>query len=149
MSTAGLPDDQHDFGMAKGHSPVADKVVCIDFDGTLVPWGPLMGEKDLLPGAADALMAFQEAGYRVVVWTSRVSKVWAHSVVGWNAIKVVAFTEKQRRYIVETLRRGAPDFQIGDIISEKIPAQLYIDDKAVGFRGDWEDTFAEAIRIMG
>ena len=63
--------------------------------------------------------------------------------------EVVAFTEKQRRYIVETLRRGAPDFQIGDIISEKIPAQLYIDDKAVGFRGDWEDTFAEAIRIMG
>jgi len=139
MLVSGLPGEQHDYGMANGHSPVADKVVCIDFDATLVPWGPLMGDKELLPGAAEALLGFQKAGYKVVIWTSRMSQQWAISVVGNDYDLVAEFLADQRRYVTDTILRGAPTFVMGEMTSEKVAAELYIDDKAVHFNGDWRE----------
>lgn len=134
---AGLPEDQHDYGMAKGHSPVAEKVAAIDFDGTIVPWGPLMGDKEPIPGARETIDAWRRAGYTIVIFTSRLSRTWAKSVVGNNGWEQSRFLDEQHDYVARTLRKAGIEFSY--ITSEKIPCEFYVDDKAVGFRGDWQN----------
>src|SRR5688572_15778916 len=70
-------EEQTEYGMKAGHAPVARKVVCVDFDGTLFPWGKLLDPNTKPePGAAEAVRAFAEAGWTVVVFTSRMSRTW-------------------------------------------------------------------------
>lgn len=127
----GLPADQHEYGMEKGHSPAAEKVVCVDFDGTIVPWGPLMGEKEALPGAVEGMKALKEAGYRIVIFTSRLSRTWAeHVLKSKNKYVIERFLSVQRAYVVDTLRKN--DIPFNDVTAEKVPAEAYFDDKAWG-----------------
>lgn len=133
----GLPADQHDYGMARGHSPVAEKVAAIDFDGTLVPWGPLMGDKDPEPEAKEAIDALIAAGYTIVIFTSRLSRTWARSVVGPDPFAIVDFLNKQERYVREQLDRAG--IRYSHITAEKVPAEFYIDDKAWRYEpGEWK-----------
>lgn len=127
---------QHEFGMAYGHSPVAHRVVCVDFDGTIVKWGPLMqkharGNK----GAAKAIRAFKKAGYTVVIFTSRLSPTW-HESSGEDM-------QTQANYVYETLKNLNIPYDY--MTAEKIPAQFYIDDKAIEFKGDNWDEIAERV----
>lgn len=118
--------DQHDYGMKMGHSPVAEQVVCVDFDATLFPWGPLMNkDAQPLPGAAEAVNAFADNGWRVVIFTSRMSPSW------------LTFAHEdeytQRAYVAYMLNKYSIPFH--EITAEKVPAQAYIDDKAIEFNG--------------
>lgn len=113
----------------KGFPPVAEKVICIDFDGTIVPWGqPSMGPKDPFPGVADAIRRFKRDGWEIVIFTSRLSERWARSVVGPNLWDVRHFLEKQYIYLSELLLDNGIPFDL--ITAEKVPAQHYVDDKA-------------------
>lgn len=142
----GLPADQHDYGMSRGHSPVAEKVAAIDFDGTIVPWGPLMGDKDPEPGAVEALRAIKAAGYRIVIFTSRLSKRWARSVVGDEPWRVTVFLNEQEEYVRSTLTRH--DIPFDEITAEKVPAEFYIDDKAFRYEsGDWRTVHRTALSV--
>lgn len=135
---SGLPADQHNFGTDHGYSPVAHRVALVDFDSTMVPWGPLMEPKDLTPGTAEAIARLQDSGYRIVVFTSRMSRKWAASVVGCHCPKKVEpFIAKQREFVLDTLRRGGIE-GVTEVSAEKVPAEFYIDDKAYRFEGDWE-----------
>lgn len=117
----------HDFGMKMGHAPIADKVVCVDFDATMFPWGPLIDhEAKPLPGAKEAIRAFNDAGWTVVIFTSRMSQTWLDDA-----------GEDQRThidYITGLCARNGIPFDY--ITGEKVPAQAYIDDKAIEFTGD-------------
>jgi hypothetical protein len=130
----GQSEELHQYGMANGIPPIAAKLVLIDFDGTIVPWGPLMGDKDPTPGAVEAISALREAGFRIGIFTSRLSKTWARSVVGSGAA-VAKFLVEQEQYVrVQLDRHGIPfDF----ITAEKMPAEVYFDDKAVGVNEDF------------
>lgn len=142
----GLPADQHDYGMSRGHSPVAEKVAAIDFDGTIVPWGPLMGDKDPEPGAVEALRAIKAAGYHIVIFTSRLSKRWARSVVGDEPWRVTVFLNEQEEYVRSTLTRH--DIPFDEITAEKVPAEFYIDDKAFRYEsGDWRTVHRTALSV--
>ncbi len=128
--------DQHEFGMAYGHSPVAHRVVCVDFDGTIVKWGPLMQKhKRGIPGAVKAVRAFKKAGYTVVIFTSRLSPSW-HEASGENM-------KEQADYVFDTLTRLGVPFDY--VTAEKVPAQFYIDDKAIEFTGDNWTEIAERV----
>jgi hydroxymethylpyrimidine pyrophosphatase-like HAD family hydrolase len=49
---------------------MSNKVLCIDFDGTLVEHAfPLIGEP--MPGAFEVLKELKAAGYRLILWTCR------------------------------------------------------------------------------
>lgn len=138
VTDLGQSKELHDYGMKNGHPPIAAKLVMIDFDGTLVPWGPLMGDKDAEPGAVEAMWAFAKAGYRIGIFTSRMSETWACSVTGKGPMhyETLKFLQDQRDYVVRQLdRHGVPyDF----ITAEKRPAEAYIDDKAYRYEpGDW------------
>ena len=123
-------EEQMKFGLEHGHSPVADKVVCIDFDNTIIPWKVIdYHHKKALPGAAKAIRAFKKAGYIVVIFTSRLSPTWHHSA-GENS-------KQQADYVVETLNRLNIEYDF--ITAEKVPAEYYIDDKAIEFRNNWNE----------
>lgn len=132
---SGLPEDQHDYGMAKGHSPVADKVVCVDFDGVIRPWGPLMEDTPPFEGASETLQLLNEAGYKIVIFTSRLSETWLISAFGFKNTKEKYL--EQLEYLSSYLDKyNIPRW---DITCEKIPAIAYIDDRAIEFRDNWSD----------
>ena len=111
----------------RGHPPEASRVICVDFDGVLYPFGMLMDSPDPIPGAFRALRRLKRAGYRIVILTSRLSARWL-TQSGHDA-------EEQRAYIEGLLRRDGIPFDV--ITSEKVPAEFYVDDRAIRFTGDW------------
>jgi hypothetical protein len=125
--------ESRDFGLANGHSPMADKVVCIDFDGTIYPFGELFSRAAPLPGAAHVIRNLASEGWHIVIFTSRLSEKWlTHEGEDW---------ESQLQYIVTMLDRDGIPFH--DVVGEKVPAEYYVDDKAVEFRGVWADVYRQ------
>lgn len=106
-----------------GHPPIADKVALIDFDGTLYPFGYLFDFPDPIPGAVEFMQALARQGYKIVIFTSRLSPTWLASVNQEPSEHVA--------YISTILKRDGIPFD--RITSEKIPAEFYLDDKAIGF----------------
>ena len=118
------------FAKSNGHPPVADGVVCVDFDGTIAPWGSLFGYPKPLPSAVEFIDWLKEKGYTVVIFTSRLSSVW-HAAEGRSPAKGIF---EQVDYLQEYCRRY--NINVDSATAEKIPAIAYIDDKAVEFL-DW------------
>lgn len=95
-------------------------VIAIDFDGTLV------NGKVALPGAREAINILREKGHQIIIFSCN-GKDWIERVMRDNDM----------RY---------------DYISEgthKPVAHVYIDDRGIGFRGDWEATLKEVEQIAG
>jgi hypothetical protein len=114
-----------------GHPPVADGVVCVDFDGTIAPFGDLFGFPPPLPGARDFLLGLKARGFEVIIFTSRLSTVW-HAHEGRDPAQGIF---AQVAYLTEYFNRY--DLPSDGVTAEKIPAIAYIDDKAIEFTS-WE-----------
>jgi len=112
------------------HSPIAHKVVCVDFDATLFAWGEIDELTSLMPGAVEVVNALKDEGWRIVIFTSRLSPTWLKAAYGddWN-YELMA----QKSFITHRLTLAGIPFD--DITCEKIPAVAYIDDKAIEFTG--------------
>lgn len=130
---------QKKYGMANGHSPMAKNVVCIDFDATIFPWGPLMNwDAEPLPGAVEAIKAISASGKRIAIFTSRMSPRWLE--YSGNTM------EEQYDYIFKMCDKWGIPFQ--EIIGEKIPTIAYIDDKAIEFTGsNWAEIQARVVAL--
>lgn len=122
--------------MEKKHPDIADQVICVDFDGTLYPWGYMFAGPPPLPGAVRAVKALKDAGYKIIIFTSRLSKRWLE-VEGGDRYN-------HMWYIEELLRRDGIPYD--EITEEKIPAEHYIDDKAHRFEGNWEEITSKILR---
>jgi len=121
-----MNDEQ--FGLEHGYAPVAHRVVCVDFDSTLYPWRPVYEQPDPLPGAVEAMQRLKRAGYRIVIFTSRLSPTWLDST------KYTA--SDQLDHIEGVLKRDGIPFD--EITAEKVPAEFYIDDRSLRFSpGEW------------
>lgn len=105
---------------ASGH-----KVVCVDYDGTLVPWAGLMEDRGLILGAGQALDRLSDAGYEIVIFTSRLSRSWLMSLPGDFESNLVAQVDHVTK-VLDTY-----NVRWDRLTSEKIPAMLYFDDRAV------------------
>ena len=103
------------------HPPIANKTVCIDFDGTIVPWGPLMAPKAPFPGVAEAIRDLHNRGSRIVIFTSRLSQVWLDDE-GHDPLV-------QQAYVVDTLLAYEIPYDL--VTADKVPAEAYFDDKAI------------------
>jgi len=110
--------------------PSAARRVCIDFDGTILSWGGLYEKRPPFPGVSEAIRALKDAGYEIVILTSRLSRTWCvaetETNVGETALQ---FAYHNRQFVEETLREN--DIPYDRITSEKVPAAIYFDDKAV------------------
>lgn len=113
--------------LKNGHPPAADGVICVDFDGTIAPFGDLFGFPPPLPGAKEFLLMLREQGYTIVIFTSRLSTVW-HAAEGRVPAQGIF---DQVTYLQEYFDRyGLP---ADNVTAEKVPAMAYIDDKAIEF----------------
>ena len=116
-------------------APSARRVICVDFDLTLVAWGALDVVPEPLPDAVAAVRALQALGFEIVILTSRLSPTWWADHCAGGEMDPLMFGGVQH-FIVERalIRMGLPGLRV---TSEKVPALAYIDDRAVTFRGDW------------
>ena len=119
-----------DEAIRRGYPPQAHRVICVDWDGTVVRWGSLEDENpDLLPGAIEALRKLVAHDYRLVVFTSRMSPQWLDAS-GHSATVM-------RSRIAAVLDRHAIPFL--DITAEKVPAEAYVDDRAIRYHDNWPE----------
>jgi hypothetical protein len=105
--------------------PVVDErpIVCVDLNGVLDSYSGWKDGKHFDPprdGAGAFLDALRARGYRVVVHTTR----WRDDVDSW-------------------LRDYGLRDKVDDITNEKVPAHVFIDDRALTFQGDFARTLAE------
>lgn len=109
-----------------GHPPIANRTICIDFDGTIVPWGKLMAPKHPFPGVGPAIRALKAEGYTIVIFTSRLSMTWL--------VDEDHDPDEQYAYVAGILERNSIPYD--RITSEKVPAEAYFDDKAITVSAD-------------
>jgi uncharacterized protein with von Willebrand factor type A (vWA) domain len=111
--------------MSRNPSPPADErlIACVDLNGVLDQYRGWQGEEHWdapREGAADFLRALRARGYRVVVHTTR----WRDDAERW-------LREHQLFELVD------------EVTDRKVAAHVFIDDRAVCFRGDYDATLAE------
>lgn len=97
---------------------MASRTVCVDFDGVLNLYAGWRGPQDWpaeRPGAREFLEALADAGFTVVVFSTRESgEIW------------------------DWLQSNDLHQHVGDVTSTKEPAICYIDDRAVLFEGSFD-----------
>lgn len=97
-------------------------VICVDFDGVLNTYTGYRGDDELFepkPGAEDFLRVLNQKG-TVVIHTARDSQ----KVKKW-------------------LKQYHLDRYIHSVTKEKVPAIVYIDDRAIQFKGCFVETLQE------
>lgn len=113
-------------GVAEGF----ERRLCIDFDATLFPWGPLFNwESEPLPGAVEAMRALADAGYSLYIFSSRMSQEWLDNVGHTR--------EEHEGYMRFLLKKWGIPYD--GIAYDKVPAHAYVDDRAIEFRGNWSE----------
>lgn len=99
--------------------------VCVDLDGVLNLFDEWKGSEyfhPIRPGAVEFLRKLNEAGYRVVVFTVRYSR-WVETWLNENGLSQ----------------------HVEQVTDRKPPAHVYLDDRAVCFRGDFNEAFRQII----
>src|SRR5205085_3869517 len=98
----------------------APRIACVDFNGVLDAYTGWRGAEHFDPprrGAREFLAALRGRGFRVVIFTTRFDRdVWH-----WA-------------------RSHALDQLIDDVTDRKPAAHVFVDDRAVCFRGDFDAT---------
>jgi hypothetical protein len=116
------------YAQAKGHPPSADMTVCVDFDGTICPWGPLMEDRPPFRGVRKALKRLRAAGYRIVILTSRLSREWHADEAARRGVDADDFGAEQFEFLASYMIRWGLPWDC--ITAEKVPALVYFDDRA-------------------
>jgi len=113
-------------------------LVCVDVDGTIFKRAefPYVGE--LMEGAREALSELRRRGYKIVIWSGRNS-----SLVNTPLLRSISLNLVKVALDVNGVEYDAIDY--GE--AGKIPCEIYIDDRAIGFRGDWRAVLEEVERL--
>lgn len=108
------------------------KTICIDIDGTLVHYEEWQGEKhfgEIIDGSTKAMHELHERGWFIIIYTTRSCKDVLSKFLNDKKIEFDAINENP--YQPENAEGGKPY------------ADVYVDDRAVCFRGDWNKTLKE------
>jgi hypothetical protein len=98
-------------------------IVCVDLNGVLDTYTGWRGPEHWdapRPGAAEFLRALNDRGFRVVIHTTR----WRDDAERW-------------------LREHALRDLVAEVTDRKLAAHVFVDDRAVTFRGDFDATLRE------
>jgi hypothetical protein len=102
-------------------------IVCVDLNGVLdryTGWKSPEHWDPPSPGAEEFLRSLHERGFRVVVFTTR----WEADARAW-------------------LAEHGLDRWLADVTDRKPAAHVFVDDRAVCFRGDFRDTLEQVVRF--
>lgn len=113
-----------------------EPTVAVDFDGTLAEETNFPDIGEPREGAREAMKRLRESGARIIIFTVR-GKKYEKDIREWLEHHEILFD-----YINEN-----PD-QPKDS-SGKIVADVYIDDRAVNARRDWDEIIGEVLQILG
>jgi len=114
------------------------KAICVDFDGVIAELPvDINSFGSMIPGAPEAISELKALGYRIIIHTTRPSH-----------------REHKERLVAFLQRHGIPFDEINansqcEWEAEKPMADLYIDDRALRFEGDWTQTLSAAKRHLG
>jgi len=114
------------------------RAVCVDFDGVLAQFsGDIESFGRLIPGSAEALAELRAHGYKIIIHTARPAR-------DDHLDRLAEYLTKEGVPFDEINTNSASEWP-----SCKPPADLYIDDRALRFEGDWTKTLAMAKRYLG
>ena len=111
-------------------------LIAVDLDGTIFEYKEWKGTDHFgkpIKGVKKSLKFLQKLGYRIVIHTTR-----TNHLVNNEPPKVLYWKVRK-----ELEKHGIPFNKIYTI--GKPPAEFFIDDRAVQFKGDWEETLKEII----
>lgn len=114
-----------------------DKVIAVDADGTLLEYDGWQGVGKFgkpIDGAKEALEKLKEAGYTIIIFTTRGDDVEA--LGGYLYQCGIPFDH------LNANPEGAPP----NVSKQKVDAGVFIDDKAITFDGNWKGMYE---RITG
>lgn len=103
--------------------------IAVDFDGTIVEHRyPQIGKEK--PFAFDTLRTLQAEGHKLILWTSRSGKLLDEAVeyCRQNGVEFYAVNSNDPPGALFAGRSG---------LSEKVTADVYIDDRNIGGLPDW------------
>ena len=111
--------------------------IMLDFDQTVhkytVGWQEGIIYDEPFEGAREGIKELRDNGHEVIIFTSRLSEL----AQGKDGVI------KQKKMIEEWLKEH--DIEVDGLTGEKIPAELYIDDRALRFEGTWDDNFYKLV----
>jgi len=110
--------------------------IIIDFDGTLCKFAfPDVGEPQ--PNVKEALERLHNAGYKIIIHSVRTAGNWGDNNRSHHINAIEDFMLKNNLYYDELL-----------LSCDKPIAAAYIDDRGIGYRGDWLKTVNETLKLL-
>ena len=109
------------------------KAICIDFDGVIADFTDdinVLGK--IIPGAAPALRELPSSGYKIIIHTARPADKD-------NIARLADYLNKWEIPFDEINTNSDCPWP-----AQKPIADLYIDDRALRFNGNWQETLKEA-----
>lgn len=110
------------------------KTICIDIDGTIshfIEWQGSDKFGNVLSGAVENISKLKEAGYFIIIYTTRSDKEDIKNFLDRNNIPFDAINENP--------------YQPQNAIGGKPMADVYLDDRNVSFNGDWNKAYNDVI----
>jgi hypothetical protein len=115
---------------------MTQRIVCVDLDGTIAHYDEWKGETHFgepIDGVAEALSKLKENNCLVIIYTTRADKALIKLYLETNKVPFDFINENPN--------------QPANAIGGKPFADVYIDDKAVQFKGDWSKTIEEVLNF--
>ncbi len=114
--------------------PKNTKIIAVDFDGTIVEDAyPKIGKPRLF--AFETLRKLQNKGHRLILWTYR---------SGRKLEEAVAYC-KENDIAFYAVNKSYPEEILDDIMSRKIHADIFIDDRNFGELPDWGKIYQDIL----
>lgn len=117
-------------------------VIAVDFDGT-ISTEPDMGKPLVLQeNCREVLSVLHDQGARLILWTCRTGKALEEAMQFLHDEDMLYLFDVINDQLPEINAKYAPD------VARKVGADIYIDDKNLGFISDWYHIGA-VLRVKG
>lgn len=112
------------------------RTICIDIDGTICRYESWSGHDhfgEVIPGAKDAIQRLHDDGWYIIIFSTRSRRESIKRFLENEAIWFDSINENPHQ----------PDNAVGG----KPIADVYLDDRAVTFRGNWAQAYEDVVNF--